>query len=94
MGEIAGLEETGGVWKRMRLTRKTNSSQLGRFRDSSTLTCTAGGGKDFLILGKCMVSVVRVWRTSLFFPGSGWAVERGGRFPLHPHEAFPRVGLK
>ena len=44
----------GGVWKRMRLTRKTNSSQLRRFGDSSNLhirrwkrLCPSGEVQDF-----------------------------------------------
>ena len=65
----------GGVWKRMRLTRKIHSSQLRRFGGIS-LSCSAGDGRDFVLLGRCMI-----------------AVERGGRFSLHPHEAFPTAGV-
>ena len=37
MGVSYWSRGAGGVWKRMRLTRKTNSSEVRRFGDSSNL---------------------------------------------------------
>ena len=56
-GSSCWIRGAGGVWKRMRLTRKTNSSQLRR--SGIPLSCTAGGGSDFVLLGRSMVSMER-----------------------------------
>ena len=45
------IRVAGGVWKRTRLTRKTSSSQLRLSGDPSL--------SDFVLLGRCMMSVKR-----------------------------------
>ena len=64
----------GGVWKRMRLTRKTNSSELRRFGDFSILhsrrwkrLCPFGDVHD--VSGK---------RGCLFITGFAWGFHRVG----------------
>ena len=67
------IRGAGGVWKRMRLTRKTNSAQLRR--SGVPLYCTAGGGSVYVLLGRCMVSMEKRGRFFIVFArgfSRGW----------------------
>ena len=85
----------GGVWKRKRLTRKTNSSQMRRFGDSSNLHTRSW--KRLCLFGEVQGFSGKKGRISLsshgVLPRVGVGSGKRWRFSLHPHEAFPRVGM-